>query len=71
MRTSPQPDAVAAPVVDLTRVVMTAEVVLGAVVIAHRLARRPTAPGPDCDPAAVTRQACRVTITGGPASRGT
>ena len=32
------------PVVDLTRVLTTAELVIGAVVIANRLARRPAAP---------------------------
>jgi hypothetical protein len=43
-----QQEAVAArrdtPQVDLTRILMTAEVVVGAVVVAHRLARRPAAP---------------------------
>jgi hypothetical protein len=32
------------PVVDLTRLLVTAEVVVGAVIVAHRLARRPSAP---------------------------
>jgi len=39
-----RPGVAGRPAVDVTRVLTTAEIVLGAIVIAHRLARRPSAP---------------------------